>query len=88
MEQIITMDVVKQSAVGKIIGDQRLYEELKGVAHSSFAAFLLYENQNRKSEYRKYLNDLPKDFSHFPLFFSEDEKKFLRGSPILEKMEA
>ena len=81
---MITLDVVKESEIGKLIQKVDLVAE----SHSLFAAFLLYERQNKNSAYSDYIGNLPTDLGNFPLFFSSDEKSLLSGSPILSVIEA
>lgn len=82
--QTITLDVVKESEIGKLI--QKV--DLVANSHSMFAAFLLFERLNKNSTYSDYIGNLPTDLGNFPLFFSGNEKSLLSGSPILSVIEA
>ena len=70
---MITYDVVKESEIGKLI--QKV--DLVANTHSMFAAFLLYERQNKNSAYSDYITNLPTDLGNFPLLFSPAEKSLL-----------
>jgi hypothetical protein len=60
-----------------MIGNLEAYKDLNTLTKSSFAAYLLYERQSKDSKYSEYIKNLPKDFSNFPLFFTEKEKSLL-----------
>ena len=44
--------------------------------------------QNPRSKYKPYYDILPRDLSHLPLFWSDDELKWLEGSPIIPAIES
>lgn len=37
-------------------------------------------------EFKEYLDILPKSLRDFPIFFTEDERKWLKGSPFLDQI--
>jgi hypothetical protein len=46
----------------------------------SLTIFFLIESEKNKSEYDLFLNYLPKSLQEYPLFFSEEKIKYLKGS--------
>lgn len=42
---------------------------------------------SENSPYKSYLEVLPTDCSNFPIFYSAEEMKELKGSPLLEAVE-
>jgi Rubisco LSMT substrate-binding./SET domain. len=55
--------------------------------HTWLAAYLLQEKYNKKSKWRPYIDILPKYFRHMPIFFDENELKYLKGSFTLKMIE-
>ena len=56
------------------------------VAHSYLAAFILQEKQNQNSQFKEFLELMPKNFSNFPVFFSDEDLEYLKGSPFRYKI--
>jgi len=71
----------KQSALGKKISEAGLNHHS---AHSFLAAYILQERQSKDSFWSLYLDALPADFNHVPLFYSADELLLLQSSPVVE----
>jgi hypothetical protein len=46
----------------------------------SLTIFFLVESEKNKSEYKLFLNYLPKSLQEYPLFFTEEKLEFLKGS--------
>ena len=46
----------------------------------------MQERKKEKKDYNEYLDILPKGMGDFPIFFTDDEKLFLKGSPFLNQI--
>jgi len=44
----------------------------------------MQERRKDNSPWDPYIDILPKNFSNFPIFFTEEEKEWLKGSPFLD----
>jgi hypothetical protein len=44
----------------------------------------MQEKRKPNSYWQSYIDILPKELTNFPIFFTEDEKKWLKGSPFLD----
>jgi histone-lysine N-methyltransferase SETD3 len=42
--------------------------------------------RNENTKWQNYLNALPKNYSNFPIFYTEEERKLLQGSPFLQQV--
>lgn len=73
--------MAKSTGVGKKVLDSGL--DMLSPKHSFLSTYLLKERDNKNSRWRPYLDMLPKDYNSFPVFFSDEELKFLEGSPFL-----
>ena len=87
-ECLISLETAFETDYGKKI-EEFMYKELNSPKHCLLTSFLLYEEKNPK--YKYYFDLLPKDFSNFPIFYTNKELEYLKGSPffyqILEKKE-
>jgi hypothetical protein len=54
--------------------------------HSYLAAYLCQEKNKKNSFWAPYLNILPQKYGNMPIFFEQDELKWLRGSFSLKKI--
>ena len=83
---MITLRVACHTPIGKMMIDKGLGKKLLEPKISFLAIYLMQEGKKKDSPYKEYLNMLPKSFSQFPIFFTEDEKVFLKGSPFLDQV--
>ena len=87
-ECLISLETALETSYGRRIGEF-MYNELNSPKHCLLSSFLLYEEKNPK--YKYYFDLLPRDFSNFPIFYTNKELELLKGSPfltqILEKKE-
>jgi hypothetical protein len=44
----------------------------------------MQEKRKEESEWHIYIDILPKNLTNFPIFFTPEEKQWLRGSPFLD----
>jgi histone-lysine N-methyltransferase SETD3 len=82
-ECLISLELAMETNVGKEIG-KFMYSELNSPKHCLLSAFLLTEEKSEKWKF--YFDLLPKDFSNFPIFYTEKELEYLKGSPFLNQV--
>jgi histone-lysine N-methyltransferase SETD3 len=86
---LISLEIAKEAQMGKKL--TKFMYELNSPKHCLLSSFLLKEIHNIESKWKHYIDILPKDYSNFPIFFSDEELGLLAGSPflmnILEKKE-
>lgn len=46
----------------------------------------MQERRKENSEWFYYIDILPKSYSNFPIFFTEEERIWLKGSPFLDQI--
>lgn len=78
---LITLEMAKETLIAKKILSCKL--DLLSPKHSFLSTFLLQERRNPNSFWKPYLDVLPEQYTNFPIFFSESELEWLRGSPFL-----
>jgi len=78
---IITLEMAKAAPVGSKMVAADL--SLISPKHSYLSTYLLQEKRNSESFWQPYIDILPKSFDTFPIFYSEEEKEWLIGSPFL-----
>ena len=81
---LITTEVAEASPIGQAI--LAIEGELVSPDHSLLAAYLLEERRRGGSPFAPYLDTLPESFPTHPLFFSDDEMAWLRGSYATAKV--
>jgi histone-lysine N-methyltransferase SETD3 len=65
-----------------------LRQSLLSPKHSFLTTYILQEEEiGSDSFYWPFIDILPKSFENFPIFFSEEEKQELEGSPFLKQVE-
>jgi histone-lysine N-methyltransferase SETD3 len=79
-ECLITLEVALNTSYGKKIS-AFMYHELNSPKHCLLSSFLLFEQNNPL--YKYYFDLLPNDYSNFPIFYTEKELDYLKGSPFL-----
>jgi len=80
---LISLETAFETSYGKKIGEF-MYNELNSPKHCLLTSFLLYEEKNPK--YKYYFDLLPKDYSNFPIFYTNKELDYLKGSPFLSQI--
>ena len=81
---IITLEMAKSSPIGSKMVEADL--DLLSPKHSYLSTFVLQEKLKPESFWQPYLEILPQKFRNFPIFFTEDEKEWLKGSPFLDQV--
>ena len=80
---LISLETAFETSYGKKIREF-MYNELNSPKHCLLTSFLLYEEKNPK--YKYYFDLLPKDYSNFPIFYTNKELDYLKGSPFLSQI--
>ena len=80
---IISLETALETEYGKKIGEF-MYNELNSPKHCLLSSFLLYEEKTPK--WRFYFDLLPQDYSNFPIFYTDKELDYLKGSPFLSQI--
>ena len=80
---LISLETAFETSYGKKIGEF-MYNELNSPKHCLLTSFLLYEEKNPK--YKYYFDLLPRDYSNFPIFYTNKELDYLKGSPFLSQI--
>lgn len=86
--QIITLEMAEESPIGAKMMYHNLKSRLLSPKHGFLTTYILQEKKKGEdSEYFPFIDILPKTFENFPIFFSPEEKEWLKGSPFLEQVE-
>ena len=85
-EQIITLEMAIASPVGSRMYEKGLRQRLISPKHSFLATFIMQERRKDLTIWDPYIDILPKNYTNFPIFFTEEEKKWLKGSPFLDQI--
>lgn len=85
-EQIITLEMAFASPVGKKMYEKGLRNRLISPKHSFLSCYIMQERRKPDSFWWPYMDVLPKNFSNFPIFFEDEDKKWLEGSPFLDQI--
>lgn len=78
---LISLEVAKSFPQGLQVSS--FMYTLNSPKHCLLSTFVLYERKNADSKWQYYFDILPKDYSNFPIFFTDEELKLLKGSPFL-----
>jgi histone-lysine N-methyltransferase SETD3 len=78
---LITLEMAKESPYGMKMVTANL--NLNSPKHCFLTTYILQERINPNTKWQKYIDILPKSYENFPIFFNDDEKKLLQGSPFL-----
>ena len=82
-ECLISLETALSTPIGKEIG-KFMYSELTSPKHCLLTSFLLSEEKNPKWKF--YFDLLPNDYSNFPIFYTQKELDYLKGSPFLNQI--
>ena len=82
-ECLISLETALSTPIGKEIG-KFMYSELTSPKHCLLTSFLLSEVKNPKWKF--YFDLLPNDYSNFPIFYTQKELDYLKGSPFLNQI--
>ena len=89
--EIITLEMAIESPIGAKMYAKGLRQRLISPKHSFLSTFIMQERRKDKTKWDYYIDILPKSFTNFPIFFDQEELKWLEGSAfkdqIFEKIE-
>lgn len=80
---IITLEMAFKSPIGKLMYEKGLRQRLISPKHSFLGTYLMQERRKEVTHFAQYLDILPKSLRDFPIFFTDEELAFLKGSPFL-----
>lgn len=83
--QIITLEMAKATPIGKKMEEAKI--KLLSPKHSFLSSYVLQEKRKPDSFWKPYLDILPNTCNNFPIFFTAEEKEWLKGSPFLDQVE-
>lgn len=66
--------------------EKGLRQRLISPKHSFLGTYLLQEKKKEVSFFAEYLDILPKCLNDFPIFYTEEERDLLKGSPFLQQI--
>jgi histone-lysine N-methyltransferase SETD3 len=85
-DMLISIELAKSTELGKAIASF-MYTDLSSPKHCLLSSFILQEQEKGdESKWKFYLDILPKDYSNFPIFFTDEELCLLEGSPFLQQI--
>lgn len=77
---LITDAMARQTKTGQLLIS--IEKRLSAPNHNQIIVFMLEDMLNEKSFFKPYYDILPKDVTNFPVFWTEKEKAFLKGSTL------
>jgi histone-lysine N-methyltransferase SETD3 len=80
-ECLISLEMAKETPIGRVLAS--FMYDLNSPKHCLLSSFLLQELHNPNSKWKHYIDILPKDYTNFPIFFTDEELKLFTGSPFL-----
>ena len=72
----------KQTPIVKYLFDNNLMKDAPYYDKLILQLLILQEKRNPESKLRNFLDSIPKDWSSFPVLFSQEELKHLEGSAL------
>eukprot|EP01038_Epipyxis_sp_PR26KG_P008575 gene8575-11587_t len=82
---LITVEMGKDTEVGRKILSSNI--ELDAPKHIFLMVFMLVDRKNPHSFFKPYYEILPKTLSNMPIFWNQEELKYLTGSYLLEQID-
>lgn len=80
--------MAEQSPIGAKMMYFNLKSRLLSPKHGFLTTYILQERlKGEDSPYFPFIDILPKSFENFPIFFTPEEKEWLKGSPFLDQVE-
>lgn len=87
-EQIITLEMAEESPIGAKMMYHNLKSRLLSPKHGFLTTYILQEKKKGEDAiFFPFIDILPKSFENFPIFFTPEEKEWLKGSPFLDQVE-
>lgn len=86
LKQIVTLEMAFKSPIGQLMYEKGLRTRLISPKHSFLGTYLMQERRKADKQFTEYLDILPKSLRDFPIFFTEAERHWLKGSPFLDQI--
>lgn len=80
--QLLTLDMAMTSPIGSLMAARNFRTRLISPKHSFLATFCMEEVRKENSSFAKFIDILPKGFNNFPIFYTQEERQWLQGSPF------
>jgi len=71
-----------ESPIGSLMMARNFRQRLISPKHSFLATFCMEEVRKENSKFAKFIDILPKAFNNFPIFYTQEERAWLQGSPF------
>ena len=81
-QEIITLEMAMESPIGAQMAARNFRQRLISPKHSFLATYIMQERRKEVSFFDKYIDILPKAFDNFPIFYTQEERTWLEGSPF------
>ena len=82
IQEIITLEMAMTSPIGAQMAERNFRNRLISPKHSFLSTYIMQERRKSSSFYDKYIDILPKAFDNFPIFYTQEERAWLKGSPF------
>lgn len=80
--EIITLEMAFASPIGSLMFARGHRNRLLSPKHSFLATYIMQERRKEVTIFDKYIDILPKAFDNFPIFYTQEERTWLEGSPF------
>lgn len=84
--EIITLEMAMESPIGSLMAARNFRQRLISPKHSFLATYVMQERRKDSSWFDKYIDILPKAFDNFPIFYTQEERTWLEGSPFQDQI--
>ena len=81
-QQLLTLDMAMESPIGSLMAARNVRTRLISPKHSFLATLCMEEVRKPNSPFAKFIDILPKSFNNFPIFYTQEERQLLNGSPF------
>lgn len=78
---LISLEIAKATPQGLKVSS--FMYTLNSPKHCLLSTFVLYERKKPNTKWKNYFEILPKDYTNFPIFYTQEELDLLKGSPFL-----
>ena len=85
-DEIITLEMAMESPIGSLMAARGFRQRLISPKHSFLATYIMQERRKEVTPYDKYIDILPKAFDNFPIFYTQEERTWLEGSPFQDQI--
>jgi len=84
--EIITLEMAFASPIGAQMFARNFRQRLISPKHSFLATYIMQERRKEVTPFDKYIDILPKAFDNFPIFYTQEERTWLEGSPFQDQI--